>query len=293
MLLGSHTYNPHVLSAVLAHEGIGRRRSGYRSESGLPWYTTWVLRSGVLRLHAQGHAEALLAPVALVIPPGSSAILEIPSGCDVAWMDWGVDSAERIHRAQSLAMRYRGDHRQPDPTMTWGQDPGLTIPPDLYPATEAMVLAATNRWYAGPLAQATAHADLARWIVRWLEQAQPDDTLPRWRSRIPDARARELIELAANRLELIESVAAWADIAGIGRHQLNRLMQKALGVSASAVIDRLRVDRLHDLLPAGDDMTLIADRLGFRKRDTFSRWFVRRFGMPPRDYRRSQEAGGR
>ena len=46
MLFGSHQYAPHVLSAVRATFGSGRRRRLYQSDPLIPWYVTLVLNSG-------------------------------------------------------------------------------------------------------------------------------------------------------------------------------------------------------------------------------------------------------
>lgn len=288
MLLGTNSYAPHVLSAAQAYEGLGRRRLPLNSTPDLLWYTTWVLRSGSGRLRTDTNNHRLLGPCALVLPPGSSARIELATGCEFEWLEWGITTAQRIPRgASQQALRYARRTPQPDPLTTWGVTPPIAVADHLYHTTASMVRQACARWYMGPLSRAACDAALATWIIHWLEAEQADTSVSQWIDAIESTEARAVVTLAAQSLASIDGVHTWAELANYERHRLARTLSAANLGSPLAVLNRLRSDRVIALITSGHPTDALDSPLGFHKYDTFRRWFVRQFGIPPSAYVRT------
>lgn len=104
-------------------------------------------------------------------------------------------------------------------------------------------------------------------------------------SNRPVLRALAAMEGAAEQPLTRGQIAA---AAGVGPRQLERLFRAHLGRSPGAEYLRLRLQRARGLLRQSDlGVTEIAVACGFASASHFARAYRRRFGLPPREERRS------
>lgn len=74
---------------------------------------------------------------------------------------------------------------------------------------------------------------------------------------------------------------------GLSRRTLDRQLE-AEGTAFLMVLDQAREDMArHDLVANELKLTALADRLGFSSSSAFSTWFRRRFGVAPREWRKT------
>ena len=77
-----------------------------------------------------------------------------------------------------------------------------------------------------------------------------------------------------------------AELGGYSPSHFQRRFAETVGESPQRYVERLRMERAGHLLFATDeDASTIAERVGYGRYETFSRAFVRVFGMSPRTYR--------
>lgn len=82
------------------------------------------------------------------------------------------------------------------------------------------------------------------------------------------------------------AVTALAALAGVGREHFTRSFRQRLGISPREHLHRRLTQRACLRLLAGIRVKEVAEELGFSSEFVFSRFFKRRTGSPPRDYRR-------
>ncbi|HEX8217470.1 MAG TPA: helix-turn-helix domain-containing protein [Allosphingosinicella sp.] len=84
------------------------------------------------------------------------------------------------------------------------------------------------------------------------------------------------------------SLDTLASLAGLSPHHFHRRFRAAFGETPAAYVQRLRLERAAWRLQLHSDSILaIAIDCGFNDHETFSRAFRRRYGLAPRDYRRT------
>jgi len=89
-------------------------------------------------------------------------------------------------------------------------------------------------------------------------------------------------------------VAELAAIAGTSPQHFARAFKRKLGEAPYAYVRRRRLDRARDAVRASDEpLHVIAARLGFADQAHLTRWFRRRFGVPPGALRRRRGQGRR
>ena len=226
--------------------------------------------------------------MAIITAPRSAVRLTIPPGSEYAWCDWGVTTAERVARQPGTTLlRYRDGQPQPGPHDVWGRDLPLIVPESLTLPTQTMLDAVLNRWYTGAVGRAAADAHLALWLTTVLDHLNPVTQQSAWLQQQPPSRGQQLAQLARENLAVIGSVQKWADFSGLGRHQLNRILQQDCHGSATVVLNLLRIDLARDLITGPDPLPVIANQLGFPNLLAFSRWFKRHFTVTPSHYRTS------
>ena len=85
---------------------------------------------------------------------------------------------------------------------------------------------------------------------------------------------------------LAGGASALAHLAGKSADHLNRVCRRHLGVTASAVVNRLRLERAEYLLQSTPmEITAVAFESGFSNLSYFYRLFRERRGTTPRLYR--------
>ncbi len=98
---------------------------------------------------------------------------------------------------------------------------------------------------------------------------------------------RRVRELLAARLLDPPSLAALAEIAGLGRFQLLRRFEKAYGMPPHAWLIQRRAERARSLVQAGMSLGAAAIEAGFSDQSHMTRVFVRQFGFTPGAWRRA------
>ena len=129
-----------------------------------------------------------------------------------------------------------------------------------------------------------AFADLiASWFVRAVRGVRTGVEPAR------DPRAglvHRFIERVEARFQHHDPLVAYAGALGISVPHLSRSCRELLGRSAARVIqDRLMIEARRDLVYTAMSISQISFRLGFTDPAYFSRFFARRAGVSPSDYR--------
>jgi len=81
------------------------------------------------------------------------------------------------------------------------------------------------------------------------------------------------------------TISALATHCGLSRERFSREFRREVGIAPLEPLHRRLVQRACEALLSGDPVTVVADRLRFADPFTFSRFFRRRTGVPPRDFR--------
>jgi len=85
----------------------------------------------------------------------------------------------------------------------------------------------------------------------------------------------------------------YAETLGVSESRLNRICRAAAGKSALEVVqDRLTLEARRRLIHVAGPVSSLAYELGFEDPAYFWRFFKRRTGMTPREFRRRHEGGG-
>ena len=285
MLFRTNSYAPHVLHAVRARLGSGRRRRTYTSLPNMLWYTTFAVHSGTVELIDHGRHRRVSAPAVMTLQPGSATQIVLPIACEYGWIDWGVTAAKRIARnKEGAALRYVSRQAQPSSETVWDCPWPETLPEPLVDSSMSMIDRIISHWYGGAIGQATADAHLALWLVQVLTHLKPTRPPSAWLDKQSDSRGKYFAVLAWQNLSGITNISQWAAVAGLGRHQLNRVIQQDCGVTATHALDLIRLDVLKAYLHASPHIAEVASKLGFTNTTSFSRWFKRHHGLAPTEY---------
>ncbi|CAH1665472.1 Helix-turn-helix domain-containing protein [Hyphomicrobiales bacterium] len=129
-----------------------------------------------------------------------------------------------------------------------------------------------------------AYADLiASWFMREMRGVRAGA------EPLRDARAelvRRFVERVEARFQHHEALADYARSLGASVPHLSRSCRELLGHSAARVIqDRLMIEARRDLVYTAMSIAQISFRLGFSDPAYFSRFFAKRAGISPSDYR--------
>ncbi|BCB17718.1 helix-turn-helix domain-containing protein [Bosea sp. ANAM02] len=129
-----------------------------------------------------------------------------------------------------------------------------------------------------------AYADLiATWFVRAMRGARAQG------EPVKDPRAglvRRFVERVEARFQHHDSLDDHAREMGVSVPHLSRSCRELLGRSAARVIqDRLMIEARRDLVYTAMSISQISFRLGFSDPAYFSRFFAKRAGVSPSDYR--------
>lgn len=109
-------------------------------------------------------------------------------------------------------------------------------------------------------------------------------------AQIKDERVRQAAHYIEQRMDSLPTLDAIARYVGLGRRQLTRAFQQALGVSPMEFQRSLRIEYGGWLLVnSHSSITQIAMDCGFSDGAHFSREFRARFGVCPRQYQRNEQ----
>lgn len=161
---------------------------------------------------------------------------------------------------------------------------GYGARPIRYPGVPAVrsLVSEYGRIEKGPRSEIAVHAFLVRCLALLADEcgeAGRETSGPVWLQSAVDA-------LRATPVELAAGVAALARLSGRHPDHVNRTCRRSLGLTASEVVNELRLDHAEDLLRASDAaVTRIAEECGFSNLSYFFRRFRQRTGTTPGRFR--------
>ncbi|TGD97676.1 GlxA family transcriptional regulator [Methylobacterium nonmethylotrophicum] len=101
-------------------------------------------------------------------------------------------------------------------------------------------------------------------------------------------RIRKVLDHVRRHLRDDLSVARMAAVANLSPRQLGRACAAEFGESPAKLVERLRAEAARALLIEGrHSCEAVADRVGFADRERMRRAFLRLYGRPPQDFRRT------
>lgn len=175
--------------------------------------------------------------------------------------------------------------------------PDLTVEPDPIFVRDGNVWSSAGVTAGIDLALALIEADLgraaaletARQLVVFLKRPGGQSQF----SALLAAQARDdgsfaaLHDWIADHLDADLRVEALAERAGMSPRNFARLYAERMGTTPAKAVERMRVEAARRALEeTADAIEAIARRCGFGDEERLRRAFLRRLGVPPRDYRR-------
>ena len=148
-------------------------------------------------------------------------------------------------------------------------------------------------WYRERRAKRALRLQLINIIARQetIEEKPPDAAAGQ---EPEDAWLEQLRETVRQNLRSPQfNVDHLAELMGISRTGLYELVHERAGVSANQFIQEMRLFHARELLESGQYTNLrqVAQSIGFRSTDYFSRLYRLRFGVSPADYFHKVKAG--
>ncbi len=135
-------------------------------------------------------------------------------------------------------------------------------------------------------------ARVGEWFIRTESRSAEDPQRVSLRERYGVTNDRVLRVLATMERQVEEPFdkKSLAQIAGVSVRQLERLFEKALGLSVGGVYRRIRLEQAATLLTkTGMNVTEVAFACGFQSISHFSRAFQKEYGVSPGRYRITTE----
>lgn len=268
-------YQPFILCG---NNGTG---SGGPRRSHLGWYRLWWIEQGRLQLRSprSGLNLNLTGPCALLQPPGPHCQVAHRDLKHCRILEFDVVTQRRVHRARGTGWLHVGPSRQPLPMLVWGVDLPIVIPASHLSGLQAVMFYCGDQWWRGPFGLARANARLAEWLATYAEyhiavNVKADDWLTCSR------------QVASQAMYQGITAAKWAELLGMSRQHFAKRYKAEAGVSPGEYLDQLRIDEARKLLMAGGlSIKEVAWLCGFRSLPSFSRFFRRLAGAPPRRWR--------
>jgi|GEM_PF-4796635 len=271
----TQAYQPFILCGSNG-TGVGGPRRAY-----LEWYRLWWVEHGQLslRLPKSDRPLCLSGPCGVLQPPGPHCQVTHRDLKHCRILEFDVVAQRRVSRASGGGWLHAGPSRQPQPKRVWGVEPPIVIPAPHLSGLQPVMFYCGDQWWRGPFALARANARLAEWLATYAEHhtdssATAGDWLARCRS------------IAAQTLYQGISARKWADLLGMSRQHFTKRYTAEAGISPGEYLDQLRIDEARKLLMAGGlSVKEVAWLCGFRSLPSFSRFFRRLAGAPPREWR--------
>jgi AraC family transcriptional regulator len=174
-----------------------------------------------------------------------------------------------------------------------GNDKGLVIRAEVGQRTETIL--STGGFFSTPVAvdnQITVKVPVPGTLHLYLPamQIHADSgacrSLEPTRPHIDDARLRRALDHISANLDEELTLTQLAQVAGISMFHFARRFTRAMGVSPSRYVSRMRLGRAMAEITAGKlCLAKIAYRAGFSSQTSFTRAFYRVTGMTPGEYR--------
>lgn len=131
---------------------------------------------------------------------------------------------------------------------------------------------------------------VARWLVMYLRRpgGQTQFAAPVWAPRARRAPIRAVQEAIEAEPGGTHSITALARRASMSARHFTRVFTEEVGEAPGSYVERIRTEAARRQLEQTDDtVTVIAARCGFGTAETMRRSFIRRVGISPDQYRRT------
>jgi AraC family transcriptional regulator len=156
----------------------------------------------------------------------------------------------------------------------------------IYQIGLAIVSAMTNETAAGRMFVETASATLAARLLQAYCDSGACQTLEPTTHRIDHARLRRALDHISANLDEEITLNQLAQVAGVSVFHFARTFTRAMGVSPSRYVSRMRLERAMAEIAAGKlSLAEIAFQAGFSSQASFTRAFYRVTGLTPGEYR--------
>jgi AraC family transcriptional regulator len=150
----------------------------------------------------------------------------------------------------------------------------------------AIVSAMTNETAAGRMFVETASATLAARVLQTYCDNGTCKPLETTTGRIDHARLRRAVDYISANLDREITLAQLAQVAGLSMFHFARTFTRAMGVSPSRYVSRMRLEKAMAKIAAGKlSLAEIAFEAGFSSQASFTRTFHRVTGLTPGEYR--------
>lgn len=131
-------------------------------------------------------------------------------------------------------------------------------------------------------------ANLEIFFIELSRQSQNPGTLANETSLYSQERLEELIQLLESNIYAKKQVSDYADMMHLTSYQLNTITKKLLGKTCSAIIDdHIILEAKRQLLATSEQISQIADQLGYEDPSYFIRFFKKYTGYSPEAFRKN------
>jgi AraC family transcriptional regulator len=156
----------------------------------------------------------------------------------------------------------------------------------IYQIGLAIVAAMTNETAAGRMFVETASATLTARLLQTYCDSGTCKRLESTTHRIDHARLRRALDHISANLDEEITLTQLAQVAGVSVFHFARTFTRAMGVSPSRYVSRMRLEKAMAEITAGKlSLAEIAFRAGFSSQASFTRAFYRVTGLTPGEYR--------
>jgi AraC family transcriptional regulator len=150
----------------------------------------------------------------------------------------------------------------------------------------SIISAMTNETAAGRMFVETASVTLAARLLQKYCDSGACKSLEPTTHRIDHARLRRALDHISANLDRDITLTQLAQVAGVSVFHFARTFTRAMGVSPSRYVSRMRLERAMAEIAAGKlSLVEIAFRAGFSSQASFTRAFCRVTGLTPGEYR--------
>jgi AraC family transcriptional regulator len=150
----------------------------------------------------------------------------------------------------------------------------------------SIISAMTNETAAGRMFVETASATLAARLLQTYCDSGARKSLEPTTHRIDHARLRRALDHISANLDEEITLAQLAQVAGASVFHFARTFTRAMGVSPSRYVSRMRLEKAMAEIAAGKlSLAEIAFKAGFSSQASFTRAFYRVTGLTPGEYR--------
>jgi AraC family transcriptional regulator len=145
----------------------------------------------------------------------------------------------------------------------------------------------TNETAAGRMFVETASAALAARLLQTYADSGSSKSLKPTAHQPDQARLRRVLDHISMNLDSEIALAQLAEVAGLSVFHFARTFTRAMGVSPSRYVSRMRLEKAMAEIAAGKlPLAEIAFKAGFSSQASFTRAFYRVTGLTPGEYRR-------